>query len=539
VTDFDAIAAVLSASPKASGVTYAYGTAGFRMKNDAQQLDCAIVRAALLACVHSSVTHGGRPVGLMITASHNTEPDNGVKMCEPDGEMLVAAWELHAVRLANCADTASAVALLKQLLGTAAPQPPSVFVARDTRRSSAHLSELVVRAVRAFHAQAELVDCGVQTTPQLHHYVRCKSANEPHAEADYYRLMAASFASVVGAAAPEQPLQIAVDCAFGVGSIQLRKLAALVSPQLLVLTAFNEAGSGALNVGCGAEHVQKALQLPCNVAPGTPGCFASLDGDADRIVFFGAQRGSLLLCDGDKIACLIAAFVREQLRLLPESLKARVGVVQTAYANGSAARFVRDVLGVELAVVKTGVKYLHHQAQEYDVGVYFEANGHGTVLFAAPFLERVRALPDSAPRTALLAASRLANQAVGDALGDLLLVAALLLRTTPRGADPIEHWAALYAELPSRQGKVSVQNRAVICTTDDETRTTAPAGLQELIDAACKSFGEHARAFVRPSGTEDIVRTYAEASTRELSDALEREVARVVFDTAGGVGQRR
>jgi phosphoacetylglucosamine mutase len=35
------------------------------------------------------------------------------------------------------------------------------------------------------------------------------------------------------------------------------------------------------------------------------------------------------------------------------------------------------------------------------------------------------------------------------------------------------------------------------------------------------------------------VRTYAEASTRELSDALEREVARIVFDTAGGVGQRR
>lgn len=28
---------------------------------------------------------------------------------------------------------------------------------------------------------------------------------------------------------------------------------------------------------------------------------------------------------------------------------------------------------------KTGVKHLHHVAQEFDVGVYFEANGHGTV----------------------------------------------------------------------------------------------------------------------------------------------------------------
>ena len=26
-----------------------------------------------------------------------------------------------------------------------------------------------------------------------------------------------------------------------------------------------------------------------------------------------------------------------------------------------------------------GVKFLHHMAHDYDVGVYFEANGHGTV----------------------------------------------------------------------------------------------------------------------------------------------------------------
>ena len=30
----------------------------------------------------------------------------------------------------------------------------------------------------------------------------------------------------------------------------------------------------------------------------------------------------------------------------------------------------------------TGVKYLHHAAKDYDIGIYFEANGHGTVLFS-------------------------------------------------------------------------------------------------------------------------------------------------------------
>ena len=38
--------------------------------------------------------------------------------------------------------------------------------------------------------------------------------------------------------------------------------------------------------------------------------------------------------------------------------------------------------GLPLKCVATGVKHLHHAAQEFDIGVYFEANGHGTVLLA-------------------------------------------------------------------------------------------------------------------------------------------------------------
>jgi phosphoacetylglucosamine mutase len=66
---------------------------------------------------------------------------------------------------------------------------------------------------------------------------------------------------------------------------------------------------------------------------------------------------------------------------------------------------------------------------------------------------------------------------------------------------------------------------------------TPCAGLQEAIDSAVAKYPQ-GRAFARPSGTEDAVRVYAEADTQAAADSLAREVAQLVYDKAGGVGNR-
>lgn len=63
-----------------------------------------------------------------------------------------------------------------------------------------------------------------------------------------------------------------------------------------------------------------------------------------------------------------------------------MGIVQTAYANGESTRYIRDILKLEVRLAKTGVKYLHGLAESFDIGIYFEANGHGTILFKPEFL---------------------------------------------------------------------------------------------------------------------------------------------------------
>ena len=59
--------------------------------------------------------------------------------------------------------------------------------------------------------------------------------------------------------------------------------------------------------------------------------------------------------------------------------------MQTAYANGASTEYLKNTLGLDVRLAKTGVKNLYATAETFDVGVYFEANGHGSVVFSDAF----------------------------------------------------------------------------------------------------------------------------------------------------------
>ncbi|CAH2215779.1 jg14081, partial [Pararge aegeria aegeria] len=58
-------------------------------------------------------------------------------------------------------------------------------------------------------------------------------------------------------------------------------------------------------------------------------------------------------------------------------------------------------------------------------------------------------------------------------------------------------------------------DRNAISTADAERQCTSPEGLQCRIDELVSKYTS-GRSFVRPSGTEDVVRVYAEADTQEV-----------------------
>ena len=70
------------------------GTAGFRAK--AELLDSTFFRMGALAALRSR-SRGGLAVGLMVTASHNPEPDNGIKLIDADGVRVAPTERCRAV----------------------------------------------------------------------------------------------------------------------------------------------------------------------------------------------------------------------------------------------------------------------------------------------------------------------------------------------------------------------------------------------------------------------------------------------------------
>jgi len=528
-------------------MTFKYGTAGFRY--DAKLLEGVMVRVGILAACRADTKSSS--VGLMVTASHNDESYNGIKLADPNGGMMESDGEALAVDLANAGTVEDVLKLVPRLpLHTATDNKlVIVHMGHDTRVHSPALTNLAVRAAQAMGATIYMH--GVVTTPQLHY---CTMMDNPQFlpklllppktnVSGYYVQLATAYMGLISTKDIDNNINddnkppLIVDCACGVGFPHLRRLNEVLTDIMgdnrRLIVPRNAPGEGPLNEQCGSEFVQKERKPPTWYGSNDDDdavYAASLDGDSDRIVFFSksSKEDDLILLDGDKIAVLICLFLKQQLSQLesdlPEQqgeLSLEFGVVQTAYANGSSTNYLKE-LPIPVKIAKTGVKYVHKAAHEnFDIGVYFEANGHGTVLFGEKFYNFIDLcdmhLEDAENNVALKRLKllpKMINQAVGDALSDLLLVDAILQL---QNNETLQGWNSLYTDLPSKQSKVAVPDRTMISMNDNETACLAPMALQQDLNNAIM---DGARCFVRPSGTENVVRIYAEAPTTEEANKL-------------------
>ncbi|KAK1832856.1 N-acetylglucosamine-phosphate mutase [Podospora conica] len=517
------------------GHVYRYGTAGFRMSADL--LDAVAYRVGLLASLRSRKL-GGQAIGIMITASHNPAVDNGVKIVDPQGEMLEQDWEKLATALVNSRSDGELVQLYHQLAidyKINLKSPAKVIYGRDTRPSGHTLVGALADALVA--TKTELVDYKILTTPQLHYLVRAtNTAGTPLSygkisEVGYYEKLADAFTRALGSKKIDGGL--VVDCANGVGGPKLKEFLKYIPKDRVDVTVVNDdvLRPEVLNLDCGADFVKTRQKAPPSPKPIAGKRYCSLDGDADRLIYYWTHpETGFFMFDGDRISSLAASFIGDLVTGAGLRDDLRIGVIQTAYANGASTSYITKHLKLPVVCTATGVKHLHHAAQKFDIGVYFEANGHGTVLFSPHAIKAFKDTPPQSPAQkehldTLVALSELINQTVGDAISDMLMVEVILAHKNWTLTD----WATMtYTDLPNRLVRVEVDNKDEFQTTDAERRLSHPEGAQRDIDDVVAKY-KNARAFARASGTENACRVYAEAATRIEAAELADRVSRIII----------
>ena len=347
-------------------------------------------------------------LGIVISASHNAYPDNGVKFFSPRGEKLPDDWE-QAVE--------------------AALDEPAQWV------DAAALG----RAQRLEDARGRYIEF-------------CKST-VPHT------------LSLRG-------MKIVVDAAHGA--------AYHVAPDV-----FHELGAEVVTIGCSPDGINindgvgatAPQALVAAVAEHRADYGIALDGDADRLQLVDAGGR---LFNGDELLYVIAADRLAQGRPVP-------GVVGTLMTN-MAVELALRARGIPLVRAKVGDRYVLEElvARGWQLGG--EGSGH------------------------LLALDR-------HTTGDGIVSALQVLEVLQRRDESLRSLCAGVHKVPQVTKNLRL---------DRGRERVAHPGVQAALDAAQRRLDGRGRAFLRPSGTEPVIRVTVETDDDALLAEIQEQLVAAV-----------
>jgi phosphoglucosamine mutase len=259
----------------------------------------------------------GADAGLVISASHNSYEDNGIKVFSPSGKKLDDEAEQA----------------IERSLGAQASLPAWAPAMTDWPK----------QAGRDACAPREFSDDEIETDASLVEkyltFLRCE----------------------VGAGVSLKGLRIVIDCANGAAYELAPKLFAALGADLVVINA--DPNGKNINLDCGSLHPEK---LRRSVIEQKADLGLAFDGDADRLLMVD-ERGDLV--DGDQVLFIMADYMASKGRLSGGR------VVATVMSNLGLELALAD-RGVTLARTAVGDKYVLDELLKGGGSLGGEQSGH-------------------------------------------------------------------------------------------------------------------------------------------------------------------
>ena len=467
-----------------------YGTSGFR---DHHKKILAIAERIGIAIARMSVREY-KSYGIMITASHNHCDDNGVKIMDEHGDMVSTEVEQYLERSVK-EDIHIFAEENDWSISKLRTDDVNIYIGYDSRSSSPEICELIVCGIEHVHPQFPYKILRHVSTPQLHYVF---SENNDHM---YYLEYVYNASKMVNT-------DCILDCANGIGA---RIMEAIANP-CIHLANMDWKVPAKLNSHCSSDYVCTNKILPdLEGINAQDRLCASLDGDADRIVFYSYHKDHIQILNGDYIAALVFTYLSSQLSECVQDVT--IGYIYTGYTNQACVEYVKSLpfpenVKISHVCTATGVKHLHSAAICYDVGVYFEQNGHGNVIFGKHIAE-IEPLVKMYPPV------------IGDGVMDLFATLYILQVLKWN----VQDWLKIYTEYPSKLGKCAVLDKDKFESSENELELIQPLYLQSYIQRICNAQSYPCRAFVRASGTENILRLYAESPDQETCKCVYEKIS--------------
>ena len=268
-------------------------------------------------------------------------------------------------------------------------------------------------------------------------------------------------------------LRIAMDCANGatyqLGPLVLRELGARVDAIGIEPNGTN------INENVGSTHPET---LAARVVQTGADIGIAFDGDGDRVLFVD-ENGAV--CDGDDLLYVLAKDWKETGRLQGPV----VGTLMTNYGLEQAL----EELGIGLIRAKVGDRYVHQQLHANGGNLGGETSGH------------------------MLCLDR-------SGTGDGIVTALQLLEVLQRRGMTLATALQGFKKVP--QLTINVRYAA------GKSKPAEAPAVQEALGKAQQAVAGQGRAFLRPSGTEPVVRVTVECTDQQLMESTLKSLADAV-----------